>query len=217
MPQDSSYALIQATKVAFQPLNALRALFQCGNPTNGRGWTSAKAVIVPPVNALVPLLASLVAAEPLLASAGGGLFKCRGPGASPVYQQQPCPSGTELRDFARDPASVSVVPFELPAPKGTTKPSRADRPVKPVAKPDKRKADADRRTNAAAVVERRHVKDGMSDGEVLARLGPPDLQSGKTGRKMRWTYLPAPGDPQTVTLLRFEDGKVVAVERTTMR
>ena len=57
----------------------------------------------------------------------------------------------------------------------------------------------------------------MSDGEVLARLGPPDLQAGKNARRMRWTYLPAAGDPQTVTLVRFEDGKVVAVERTTMR
>jgi hypothetical protein len=167
------------------------------------------------VKALIPLLASLLAVDH--AGAGGGVFKCRGTGGSPIYQQQPCSPGTELRDFAQDPATVSVVPFELPAPKVVTKPLRADRPAKPALKTDKRKADADRRTGDAAVVERRHLKDGMSDGEVLARLGPPDLQSGKTGRKMRWTYLPAPGDPQTVTLLRFEDGKVVAVERTTMR
>jgi hypothetical protein len=171
------------------------------------------------VKALVPLLASLLAAASMVTHAAGvdGVYKCQGPAGTPVYQQQPCPPGTGLRDFARDPATVSVVPFDLPSAKDTPKPSRAERPVKPMAKPDKRKVDADRRNGDAAVVERRHVKDGMSDGEVLARLGPPDLQSGKTGRKMRWTYLPAPGDPQTVTLLRFEDGKVVAVERTTMR
>jgi hypothetical protein len=163
------------------------------------------------------LLASLVAATPPSVSAAGGPFKCRGTGSGPVYQQQPCPPGAELRDFAQDPATVSIVPFESPAPKVTTKPSRAERAVKPAAKPDKRKLEADRRTSDVAVAERRYIKDGMSDGEVLARLGPPDLQSGKTGRKMRWTYLPAPGDPQTLTLLRFEDGKVVGVDRTTMR
>jgi hypothetical protein len=169
------------------------------------------------VSLLALVLASLVAAAPLVASAQGGPFKCRGLGSGPVYQQLPCPPGTELRDLGQDPATVSVVPFELPAPKVTTKPSRADRAVKAPAKPDKRKLEAERRTSDAAVAERRHVKDGMSDGEVLARLGPPDLQSGKTGRKMRWTYLPAPGDPQTVTLLRFEDGRIVGVDRTTMR
>jgi hypothetical protein len=170
------------------------------------------------VNVLAPVLASLVAAAPFLASAQGP-FKCRGSGSSPIYQQLPCPPGTELRDFAYDPPTVSVLPFDLPAPKSTPKPSRADRALRPPAptKPDKRKVEAERRTSDSAVAERRHVKDGMSDGEVLARLGPPDLQSGKTGRKMRWTYLPAAGDPQTVTLLRFEDGKVVGVDRTTMR
>lgn len=171
------------------------------------------------MNLLVPVFASIVAFGPALAhaSAEGGVFKCRGSGAAPVYQQQPCAPGTALRDFAEDPATVSIIPFEFAVPREAAKSPRVDRAGKPPAKPDKRKVDAERRGSEAAVVERRHVKDGMSDGEVLARLGPPDLQSGKTGRKMRWTYLPAPGDPQTVTLLRFEDGRVVGVERTTMR
>lgn len=169
------------------------------------------------VNALAHLFPLVIATAPMLVSAEGSVFKCRGSGAVPVYQQQPCPPGAGLRDFAQDPATVSVIPFEWPAPTATVKPSRAERAPKPASKPDKRKVDADRRHADAAVVERRHVRDGMSDGEVLARLGPPDLQSGKTGRKMRWTYLPAPGDPQTVTLVRFDEGKVVGVERTTMR
>ena len=171
------------------------------------------------MNKLVPLFASIVAFEPVLAlaSADGGVFKCRGSGAGPVYQQQPCAPGTALRDFAEDPATVSIIPFEFAVPRVSAKSPRVVRAAKLPAKPDKRKVEAERRGSEEAVVERRHVKDGMSDGEVLARLGPPDLQSGKTGRKMRWTYLPAPGDPQTVTLLRFEDGRVVGVERTTMR
>ena len=53
-------------------------------------------------------------------------------------------------------------------------------------------------------------------GPVLAKLGAPDLQSGR-GRLMRWTYLPAAADLQTVTVVRFEDGKVVTVDRRILR
>lgn len=147
------------------------------------------------------------------------VYKCRGSGGIPVYQQLPCAANAQLRDFQDDPATVSVVPFDVPMSGPPAKMSRGERAAqgKAPAKPDRRKLEAERRTNDAAVAERRHVKDGMSDGEVLARLGPPDLQSGKSSRKTRWTYLPAPADPQTMTLVRFEDGKVVGVERTIMR
>jgi len=163
--------------------------------------------------------ASLPAADAVAA----GVYKCRSGArlagaATVVYQQLPCPHGTELQELAQSQSTVSVIPFEFssPAPPPVVKPP--PRTAKAAPKPERRaKADADRRTSDAAVVERRHVRDGMSDGEVLARLGPPDLQAGKNARKMRWTYLPAAGDPQTVTLVRFEDGKVVGVERTTMR
>jgi hypothetical protein len=57
----------------------------------------------------------------------------------------------------------------------------------------------------------------MSEGEVLRRAGVPDLRSARHGRLLRWTYLPAPGDAQTLTTVRFEDGKVVAVERVVVR
>jgi hypothetical protein len=160
--------------------------------------------------------------SPAAAQGDGGIYKCRGTGTAPIYQQQPCPPGTALRDLVQDPATVSVIPFEAVAPPAPSRPPRSTKATagRSTAKPekfDKRKAEAERRTSEAAVVERRHVKDGMSDGEVLARLGTPDLMSGKGGRKMRWTYMPAPGDPQTVTQVHFADGRVVAVERTTMR
>jgi hypothetical protein len=184
-----------------------------------------KAAIVPALK-LTPLLAVIATAVPsmsTLASAlADGIYKCKGSGSAPVYQQQPCPAGTTLRDLVQDPATVSVIPFEGAAPAPAVKPSRTSKraPAPRTARPekvDKRKAEAERRSSEAAVVERRHVKDGMSDGEVLARLGPPDLQSGKGGRKMRWTYMPVPGDAQTVTQVHFVDGRVVAVDRTTMR
>ena len=66
----------------------------------------------------------------------------------------------------------------------------------------------------ANAAERRHVQPGMHEGEVLARLGAPDLRSGKGGGKLsRWTYMPVAGDPQTLTTVVFEYGKVVEVER----
>jgi hypothetical protein len=58
----------------------------------------------------------------------------------------------------------------------------------------------------------------MHEGEVLARLGAPDLKSGGGGRRVaRWTYMPVAGDAQTLTTVVFEYGKVVEVERKVMR
>ena len=175
---------------------------------------------------IVPVLLVVAAFAPAAAAQtwppGDGIYKCKGMGPAPVYQQQPCPAGTKLRDLADDPATVSIIPFDRGTPAQAAKPSRAARPsagraVARSEKFDKRKAEAERRTSDAAVGERRHVKDGMSDGEVMARLGMPDHQSGKGGRKMRWTYMPAPGDPHTVTQVHFVDGHVVSVDRKTMR
>lgn len=177
--------------------------------------------------AIVPVMkrgSMIVVAVPLalFAAAAEAIYKCSGSGSIPVYQQLPCPAGATLRDLEQEPAAVSVIPFESA---GAAPASKSSRPVRaPPArttaraeKPDKRRAEAELRSREAAVVERRHLKDGMSDGEVLARLGPPDHTSGKGGRKMRWTYMPAPGDPHTVTQVHFADGRVVSVDRSTMR
>jgi hypothetical protein len=43
------------------------------------------------------------------------------------------------------------------------------------------------------------------------------MSSGDRGRKStRWSYLPAAGDPQTITTIVFDYGKVVDVERRIM-
>ena len=73
------------------------------------------------------------------------------------------------------------------------------------------------RVTLAQVAERRHLREGMSDGEVLARLGAPDLKSGGGRGTASWTYLPAPGDAQTVTVVRIERGKVLGVDRKIVR
>ena len=135
-------------------------------------------------------------------------YKCAGNGRTPVYQDAPCPEGRELRNFATDPANVSVLPIR-PAPGTATRiasPPR-EKPVK-ATKADKKAM------NPGDPAERRHVQLGMHEGEVLARLGTPDLRSGGGGRKLaRWTYMPVPGDPQTLTTVVFEYGKVIEVER----
>jgi hypothetical protein len=149
-----------------------------------------------------------------------GLWKCRGPDSVPMYQDRPCDSGAELRDLVANPPPLSVIPLVPPdasRPAARPPPRRAEKPPPRRAEPPARS----RRGDAARVIgdaaERRHVHEGLGEGEVLARLGSPDLASGKGGRRMRWTYLPAPGDPQTLTTVRFEDGRVIGVERTIVR
>jgi len=193
-------------------------------PPNGLRRPGRQAVIVACVHAkilLTVVLGALASATPHFSAgaSAAGIFKCRDSGAQPIYQGLPCPPGRELRNFEHDPPTVSVIPFErgASAVPATRAPARKERPPRALTLQERRKAEADRRRNELDIAERRHLKEGMSDGEVLAKLGPPDLQSGKTGRKLRWTYLPAAGDPQTVTLVRFEDGRVVGVERSTLR
>jgi hypothetical protein len=158
-----------------------------------------------------------------------GLFKCRGAGNVPLYQDAPCPPGTELRDLAAEPPpNFSVVPFESPSAAPAPPPPRATRPPPPrPASPGPRTAGTRSGASKAAATEvartppdpaeRRHLREGMSEGEVIARLGVPDIQSGRGSRRSRWTYLPVAGDAQTLTIVRFEDGKVVGVDRSVLR
>jgi len=138
------------------------------------------------------------------------LYKCEGDGGVPVYQDAPC-SGRELRNFAADPAPVSVLP--MPPPKGAT--TRLTSPA-PAAKP--RAAATKEKPRGGDPAERRYLHIGMHEGEVLARAGAPDMKSGGSGRKLaRWTYMPVAGDAQTLTTVVFEYGKVVEVERKVVR
>jgi len=141
-----------------------------------------------------------------------GVFKCMGERGTPVYQGLPCPPGGELRDLVADPASVSIVEMPVRGP-----PSVAGAPSARRERSPPRAPATKTRQVSGDPLERRHVRDGMSEGEVLAKLGAPDVTAGKHGRRARWTYLPAPGDPQTVTTIRFEDGRVAGVERTLVR
>ncbi len=82
---------------------------------------------------------------------------------------------------------------------------------------------SDRRATRSApkggsAAERKFVRVGMTEGEVVHRLGRPDVESSGRGRRGReWSYLPADGDADTLTTFTFAGGKVVNVERRITR
>ena len=147
--------------------------------------------------------------------AGADVYKCAGEGGIPVYQEMPCGAAKELRNFQLDPPEITILPAQRggnAAPNGIkeapAKSTRADKD----ARPEKAAAPAG---NAA---ERMHVRLGMSEGEVLAKIGRPDVTIGsKNATSPRWTYLAAPGDPETVTTLTFARGRIVDIERKVVK
>jgi hypothetical protein len=71
---------------------------------------------------------------------------------------------------------------------------------------------------AADAGERKFIRKGMGEGEVLLKIGKPDheaLHSAVRGHseEKTWTYFPKAGDPQTLTILRFHAGRVTEIER----
>ena len=75
---------------------------------------------------------------------------------------------------------------------------------------------------AADAGDRRFITTGMSEGEVLIKIGRPDSESEDTGggakvAVKRWIYLPAAGDSQTVPTIVMKNGKVESVERRIAR
>ena len=75
---------------------------------------------------------------------------------------------------------------------------------------------------AADAKERKFIREGMSEGDVLMKIGKPDSQSEDTGggakiTVKRWIYMPAYGDDQTMTTIVLERGKVKEVTRQVSR
>jgi hypothetical protein len=119
-----------------------------------------------------------------------------------------------LRDFDRDPPPVSVVPFRIPSMPETRTPAPRTTAARETSERKSRKSAAEPQGNAA---ERKFLVPGIGEGEVVARIGRPDMSTGAGRKTVRWTYLPAPDDPQTVTTLTFELGRLVQVERKVVR
>jgi hypothetical protein len=75
---------------------------------------------------------------------------------------------------------------------------------------------------AADANERKHIREGMSEGEVLMKIGKPDSESQDSGggakvAVKRWIYLPHSRDQQTMTTIVLREGKVTEVNRQTSR
>jgi hypothetical protein len=188
--------------------------------------SNLRTSILRPSAQLLRLLAALgaLAALGVPLPADADIYKCLGDNSQPVYQDSPCRAGREMRDFQTDPATVSVIPFtESPAPPP---------PATPRAKPATReraasgKAHESRSSRAKATLppgnagERRYLHAGMSEAEVLARIGAPDIRSGGASRRgggARWSYLPTDGDPGMITTLHFQAGEVTQIDRKPSR
>jgi hypothetical protein len=142
--------------------------------------------------------------------AAAGIYKCMVEGNAPVYQEGPCPPGKELRNFDTDPPEVSVIPFRVvpDLPPSAVAPKAAGAPTA---------TKADKKAAAPAGIDptqRKFIVPGMGEGEVMAKIGAPDMTTGGKGSKSaRWSYLPVPADPKTITTVVFDFGKVILVER----
>ena len=166
----------------------------------------------------LPLRATILVALALAGpAANADVYKCAGDGGRPIYQEMPCPSGKELRNFQVDPPEITVLPGS-PRVEGPT-PAQAAPAAKTAKEPKGEKAST---TKTAKVrgdpAERKHLRTGMSEAEVLTRLGPPDATTGgKNGKQQRWSWFPADGDPETVTTVTLASGVVTNVERTLVK
>ena len=157
----------------------------------------------------IALAGALASLAPGIALAA--VYKCEGDGGVPMYQESPCPPGKSLRDFQTDPPEITVLPAESGANRGKKAGTRppAERPAAKDGKPPRPGGDA---------TERKHLRSGMTAGEVRARVGAPETTTGgKGGKPERWTWLPAAGDPDTVTTVTLSNGVVTDVDRRVVK
>ncbi|MDQ2963198.1 MAG: DUF4124 domain-containing protein [Pseudomonadota bacterium] len=153
----------------------------------------------------IVLLLLLWTAQP----ANAAIYKCANEKGGVVYQDTACIPGKELRNLDADPATLSVVP-------GTPVPA-ANPAAAPAAKPA-RVQTGTVKVKGGDPAERKFIQSGMSEAEVVFKVGRPDIEAkgrGKNGQ--RWSYLPTAGDPDTLTTLTLAGGKVTHVERKVMR
>jgi len=158
----------------------------------------------------------------LTAPAAADIYKCAGADSQPVYQDSACPPGRELRNFQTDPATVSVVPFDVTpsvAPAPEAKPARQKRAAKEATDVPKRTPRSKPNIPAGNAAERKFLHPGMSEAEVVARIGAPDIRSGNANGRggARWSYLPTEGDAGMITTLHLSSGQVTQIDRMPAR
>ena len=83
-------------------------------------------------------------------------------------------------------------------------------------------ASASAAAMAADAVERKFIREGMTEGEVLFDIGKPDHEAfirvvrGEPEEKS-WTYFPHSRDAQTLTIITFHAGVVSRIDRKISR
>jgi hypothetical protein len=160
--------------------------------------------------------AALVATLAAIATvAHADVYKCKGDNGTPVYQESPCPPGKQLRNFQTDPPEITVLPGRAKSAAPTVKAGTSEKGASVSEKATKSDAATKGKFDPA---ERANAHVGMSESDVLAKLGPPDVTSNSPSRKqLRWTWLPAEGDPDMVTTMTITDGVVTDLERRTVK
>src|ERR1700681_4792577 len=109
-------------------------------------------------------------------TADATMVKCKADHGSVVYQDEPWKPGMELRNFDTDPATVSVVPG---SPVAATQPAAASQRTR--AAPVPRRAP-EQKLSLGKAAERRFIRVGMSESEVIRRIGKPELDA-RSSRK----------------------------------
>ena len=75
---------------------------------------------------------------------------------------------------------------------------------------------------AASASDRRFIRNGMSEAEVILKIGKPDHEAfiqnvkGQPEEKT-WSYFPHSQDAQTLTIITLRAGVVAAIERKIVR
>ncbi len=142
------------------------------------------------------------------------VYKCAGD-SGPIYQEMPCAKGKELRNFQLDPPEITVLPSQ---PRDNVAPPTRAPAAKPAAEAKHNDAKPGKSALSGDASERKFLRTGMTQAEVLAKLGQPDMTvGGKNGNPARWTYMPAPGDPETITSVTLKKGTVTEVDRKAVR
>ena len=137
------------------------------------------------------------------------IYKCNSGNGVVVYQEFPCPLGKELRNFDEDPPDLSVIHGGMATPAPSAPKPRESRSIQGDTTIGKAVGDAG---------ARKFVHKGMSEAEVLATIGRPDATAGGSRtQQSRWSYLPADGDPDTVTTITFSGGTVSDVSRKILK
>jgi hypothetical protein len=154
----------------------------------------------------------LLAALAAIAPARADVYKCSGNGGVPIYQEEPCPKGKELRNFQVDPPEITVLPA---TPRTDAIPPGKAAKAAPAKSNDAKQGKSSLAGDAS---ERKFIRTGMTEAEVLAKLGQPDMTvGGRNGNPVRWTWMPAPGDPEMITSVTLSKGMVTEVDRKAVR